>query len=181
MFEAVLRRPRLHAAAICACAIAGVLATTPAEAHAGCSGAKAQISKASSAKLRSALLCLVNRKRSANGLSALRLDRKLQRAAGRHARDMVKHDYFAHQRSGGPDLTARLDRVGWNGRAWGETIAYGCGASSSPKATLRGWMNSPPHREIILSGSYRRGGLGVGAEAPCGGGGATWVLDVGRK
>jgi uncharacterized protein YkwD len=181
MLQVVPRRPRLHAAAICACAIAGVLVLTPSEAHAGCAGAKAQIAKASPSKLRSALLCLVNRKRAANGLKALRLDRKLQRAAGHHARDMVKHDYFAHQRDGGPDLTARLDRVNWRGEAWGETIAYGCGSSGSPKATLRGWMNSPPHRHILLSGSYRRGGLGVGAEAPCGDGGATWVLDVGRK
>jgi uncharacterized protein YkwD len=156
-----------------------LLGSAPAEA--ACPGARAKASKASPQKVRSALLCLVNRKRAANGLKALRLDRKLQRAAGNHARDMVRHDYFAHQRAGGPDLTERLDRVGWNGRAWGENIAYGCGSESSPKATLRNWMNSPPHRDIILSGAYRRGGLGVGAEAPCGSDGAMWVLDVGRR
>ena len=173
------RRPCLMAAMLCAL-IAGAL-IAPATAPAACSGARAQISSASPGKLRSALLCLVNRKRAANGLSKLRLDRKLQRAAGRHARDMVKHDYFAHQRAGGPDLTERLDRVGWNGEAWGENIAYGCGSSSSPKATLRNWLNSPPHRDLLLSGAYRRGGLGVGAEAPCGSDGAMWVFDVGRK
>ena len=79
---------------------------------------------------------------------------------------MVENDYFAHQREGGPDLTERLDRVGWNGKAWGENIAYGCGSSSSPKATLRNWLNSPPHRDLLLSGTYRRAGLGVGSEAP---------------
>jgi uncharacterized protein YkwD len=146
-----------------------------------CPGARASISKAAPTKLRSALLCLVNRKRSAEGLKALRLDRKLQRAAGRHARDMVRNDYFAHQRPGGPDLTTRLDRANWSGTHWGETIAYGCGRSSSPKATLKGWLNSPPHRTIILSGTYKRGGLGIGAEAPCGAEGAMYVLDVGRK
>jgi uncharacterized protein YkwD len=175
----VQRRPCLLAAVICTFLAGALLA--PAAAPAACPGARAKISKASPAKLRSALLCLVNRKRADNGLKALKLDRKLQRAAGHHARDMVKHDYFAHQRDGGPDLTARLDRVGWNGRAWGENIAYGCGSSSTPKATLRNWMNSPPHRDILLSGTYRRGGLGVGAEAPCGSDGAMWVLDVGRK
>jgi uncharacterized protein YkwD len=146
-----------------------------------CAGAKASISTAAPSKLRSALLCLVNRKRSAEGLNALRLDRKLQRAAGRHARDMVRHDYFAHQRPGGPDLTTRLERVNWHGTSWGETIAYGCGSSSSPRATLRNWLDSPPHRAVILSGTYERGGLGLGAEAPCGSDGAIWVLDVGRK
>jgi uncharacterized protein YkwD len=177
--------------AVSACAIVGALAQAPnavaapdepvARAAGACPGAKARISKASPRTLRSALLCLVNRKRAANGLKALRLDRKLQRAAGNHARDMVRHDYFAHQRDGGPDLSERLDRVGWNGDAWGETIAYGCGSSGSPRATLKAWMNSPPHRAVVLSGTYRRGGLGVGAEAPCGDSGATWVLDVGKK
>jgi uncharacterized protein YkwD len=177
----VVRRPCLLAAVLAAFAAGALPAASPADAGRGCPGARAQISKASPDKLRSALLCLVNRKRAANGLEALRRDRKLQRAAGRHARDMVRHDYFAHQREDGPDLTERLDRVGWSGTAWGENIAYGCGSASSPKATLRNWMNSPPHRGILLSGSYRRGGLGVGAEAPCGNDGAIWVLDVGRK
>lgn len=188
--QQVDRRPCLLAAFIGACATIALLAPASSSATAGepvahaasaCPGAAARISKASPSKLRSALLCLVNRKRAKNGLKALRLDRKLQRAAGRHARDMVENDYFAHQREGGPDLTERLDRVGWNGEAWGENIAYGCGASSSPKATLRNWLNSPPHRDLLLSGTYRRGGLGVGAEAPCGDGGAIWVLDVGKK
>jgi uncharacterized protein YkwD len=185
----VQRRPCLLAAVICACATSALLVPVPSSTFLGaapasaetCSGARARIATAPPRKLRSALLCLVNRKRAANGLKALRLDRKLQRAARRHARDMVRHDYFAHQRDGGPDLTERLDRVGWNGTAWGENLAYGCGSASSPKATLRMWMNSPSHRGIVLSGSYRRGGLGLGAEAPCGGDGAIWVLDVGRK
>jgi len=186
MLDDVLRRRRTLVAALGVSSVAmlapsaGPLSADDAAART-CSGAKARISKAPPRKLRSALLCLVNRKRSAAGLKGLRLDRKLQRAAGRHARDMVRHDYFAHQRPGGPDLTARLDRAGWHGSHWGETLAYGCGRASSPKATLRSWLNSPPHREILLSGTYKRGGLGLGAEAPCGGGGATWVLDVGRK
>ena len=181
MLGVVHRRPRYLLAAFGACATtAALVLPAPAEAG-GCPGARASVAKASPQKLRSALLCLVNRKRSAEGLKRLKRDRKLQRAATRHARDMVKRDYFAHQRAGGPDLTERLERAGWHGRAWGETIAYGCGSAGSPKATLRAWMNSPPHRAVILSGSYGRGGLGVGGEALCGNDGATWVLDVGRK
>jgi len=145
----------------------------------GCRGAGALAATASPNKLRSALLCLVNRKRAANGLGALTVDRRMQRAAVRHARDMVRHAYFAHQRAGGPDLTARLDRAGWHGSAWGETLAYGCGSAGTPRATLRNWMNSPPHKEILLSGKYHRAGLGVADSAPCGEG-ATWVMDVGR-
>lgn len=146
----------------------------------GCRGAGAQASSASPGKLRSALLCLVNRKRAANGLGALTVDRRIQRAAGRHARDMARRNYFAHQRAGGPNLTTRLERAGWRGSAWGETLAYGCGSTGTPRATLRNWLNSPPHKHILLSGKYRRAGLGVTASAPCGEG-AMWVLDVGRE
>jgi uncharacterized protein YkwD len=161
---------------------ASVVVTEPVVALAtgGCQGAGAQASSASPRKLRSALLCLVNRKRAANGLGALMADRKIQRAAGRHARDMARHNYFAHQRAGGPDLTTRLERAGWRGSAWGETIAYGCGSTGTPRATLRSWMNSPPHKDVLLSSKYDRAGVGVTASAPCGDGG-LWVVDVGRK
>ena len=69
----------------------------------------------------------------------------------------------------------RLARLGVGG-----DVAYGCGSTGTPRATLRNWMNSPGHREVVLSGKYRRAGLGVTDSAPCGHG-AMWVLDVGRK
>jgi uncharacterized protein YkwD len=168
------------ALAACLLALSASAAGAESAAAAGCRGAGAQASSSSPGKLRSALLCLVNRKRAANGLRPLHADRKLQRAAGRHARDMVRNDFFGHQRPGGPDLTARLRRAGWRGSAWGETIAYGCGSMSSPRSTLRMWMHSPPHKAIILAGTYGHGGIGVTASAPCGSG-SMWVLDVGRK
>ena len=171
-------RSRLCAGLIVTAAVA-VAAESPAQA-AGCPGAAANAASANAGKLRSALMCVVNRKRAANGLGPLKADRRIQRAATRHARDMQRHNYFAHQRPGGPDLSSRLERAGWHGRAAGETIAYGCGPLASPKATLRAWMNSPPHKAIILSGTYHHGGVGVVGSAPCGSGG-MWVLDVGRK
>jgi uncharacterized protein YkwD len=132
-------------------------------------------------KPRAALMCRVNAERAAHGLRALRWDRRLSRAATRHARDMARRGYFAHQRSGGPDLGARLARAGWSGKAWGETIAYGCGGAGSPRATVRAWMASPGHRAVILSGAYGRAGVGFARRAPVGCGGRTWVLDVGRR
>jgi uncharacterized protein YkwD len=148
----------------------------------GCRGAGARAARASRARLHAALLCLINRERAARGVRPLRHDRRLVRAATRHARDMVRRRYFGHQRAGGPGLQARLSRAGWRGRAWGETIAYGCGASGSPRAIVRSWMASPGHATILLSGRFGRGGPAVAKRAPvrCRGG-ATWVLDVGRR
>ena len=154
-------------------AMPAVTAATAAKAAAtaGCAGAS---------RSRAALLCLVNRERRAAGLAPLRRNRRIARAAGRHARDMVRRGYFAHQRGGGPDLGARLSRAGWRGTAWGEAIAYGCGERGSPRATVRGWLASPSHRAILLGAGYRRAGVGLARSAPCGSG-ATWVLDVGRR
>jgi uncharacterized protein YkwD len=176
------RGSRSAATALTACLLALSLSAASAESAAAssCSGAAARAASASPGKLRSALLCLVNHRRAANGLRALKRDPKLQRAAGRHARDMVRHNFFDHQRPGGPDLTERLRRAGWHGHAWGEAIAYGCGSMGTPRATLRMWLNSPPHRAILLSATYRAGGLGVTESAPCGSG-SMWVLDVGRR
>jgi uncharacterized protein YkwD len=93
---------------------------------------------------------------------------------------MVRHGYFAHQRAGGPSLSARLRAAGWRGRAAGEAIAWGCGAAASAAATVGAWLHSPPHRAILLSGAFGWAGIGVAARAPTAcGPGATWVLDAG--
>jgi uncharacterized protein YkwD len=176
------RASHTAATALSACLISLALSAASADTAlaSSCSGSAARAASASPGKLRSALMCLVNHRRAASGLRALKVDRRLQKAATRHARDMVRNHFFDHQRPGGPDLTERLRRAGWRGHAWGENIAYGCGSMGTPRATLRMWMNSPPHRAILLSGTYRSAGLGVTTSAICGSG-SMWVLDVGRK
>src|SRR4029079_3222655 len=174
-----ITRGRLSVAASIAVAALALGSASSASAG-GCRGAGATAATASPGSLRAVVLCLVNRRRSAHGVGALRAERHIGKAAGRHARDMRSRGYFAHQRPGGPSLTARLRRARWAGRGWGENIAYGCGSMGTPRATVRMWMDSPPHRSIMLSGTYRQAGIGVTNGAPCGSG-AMWVLDVGRK
>jgi uncharacterized protein YkwD len=145
----------------------------------GCSRVSARPSSLSKAAARSALMCAINRVRAASGLQGFGGDRHLRRAAMRHAGDMVRYGYFAHQRAGGPSLTQRLHAAGWHGRRAGEAIAWGCGSAASADATVSAWMASPPHREILL-GAYSRAGVGVARRAPAAcGPGATWVLDAG--
>jgi uncharacterized protein YkwD len=146
----------------------------------GCAKAHAQPSRLSARAARAAMLCAINATRAANGLRALGGERHLRKAAHGHARDMVRHRYFAHQRAGGPSFGTRLRKAGWHGRAAGEAIAWGCGTSATVASTVRAWLNSPPHRAILLSGSYHRAGIGIAGHAPTScGPGATWVLDAG--
>ncbi len=132
------------------------------------------------AALRAALRCVVTAQRAAYGLAPLRPARSLARAAGRHARDMVRRGYFAHERADST-LPGRLRAARWHGARSGEAIAWGCAGLGAPRAILQAWLLSPLHRAIVL-GDFRSGGIGFAAGAPapaaCAGAG-TWVLDVG--
>ena len=100
----------------------------------------------------------------------------LARAAARHAADMARRNYFSHVSPSGKSPLTRARGAGWRGGV-GEVIAWGCGTQSSPRATLRAWLNSPPHRAIVL-GNGSAAGVGVKRLGGCGGR-AYWVMDVG--
>jgi uncharacterized protein YkwD len=89
---------------------------------------------------------------------------------------MGRRHYFAHVSPSGKSPMSRARSAGWRGGV-GEVIAWGCGTLSSPRATLNAWLNSPPHRAILL-GKARRAGVGVKRVSGCGGR-AYWVIDVG--
>jgi uncharacterized protein YkwD len=162
--------------------------TLPAAAPAGapvaslaraCPGAR---SRSGARRRAAAVRCLVNHARARSGLRGFRASATLARAARRHARDMVRRRYFAHQRGGGPSLTRRARAAGWRGAALGEAIAYGCGGTSTPVSIVRMWLASPPHAAILLSHDLGKAGIAVAGRAPVScGGGATYVLDAGRS
>ena len=129
---------------------------------------------------RIAVGCLVNKARTSAGLPGFAWNGALARAATRHARDMARRGYFAHQRAGGPSVSRRARAAGFRGRRVGEAIAYGCGSVGTPLAIVRMWLNSAPHRAILLS-RRSRVGIGIAGRPPvrCGGHGATYVLDAG--
>ena len=83
---------------------------------------------------------------------------------GARARQMVQHGFFEHESRGGGAFWKRVERFyGSAGfRAWevGENLAYGS-PELRPAATVRMWMNSPGHRENVLSRKWREIGLGV--------------------
>jgi uncharacterized protein YkwD len=110
------------------------------------------------------LLARVNTVRRSHGLRALRISRGLSAAAAYHSRQMVQHGFFEHESRGGGAFWKRVERFYGSGgfRAWevGENLAYGS-PDLSPAATVRMWMNSPGHRQNLLSRRWREIGLGV--------------------
>jgi uncharacterized protein YkwD len=134
-----------------------------------------------SGKIRSAITCLINGARAAQGLGAVRGNKRLKRAATSHTRDMLSNHYFDHQRSGGPSFVQRLQHVGYWPASAGENIAYGTGALASPYQIFVAWMNSPPHRANILNPAFSAIGTGVAPGCPTAPDGATFTSDFGKR
>jgi uncharacterized protein YkwD len=153
--------------------------------RAGCArAAQASIADAAPRVVGSAVLCLVNAERGAHGLRALAGSAPLRTAAERYSREMVARSFFDHVSPSGSTLSSRVRVAGYrNGRTLGETIGWGTGTLATPASIVSGWMNSPPHRAVILNGRIREAGVGVaaGAPVPAEGTGATFVLDVGAR
>jgi len=161
-------------------------AALPASASAACGGADASLSGLDTATARSALLCTVNAERTARGLSAYGETATLSQAAQGFGDAMVAQSFFDHVSPGGSTLVSRVRATGWipaNGSySLGEAIAWAGTPLDSAAQVVDDWMNSPPHRAILLSDSFREAGLGIARGIPVGtGSGATVVLDAGVR
>ena len=137
------------------------------------------------AAISAATLCLLNGERADRGLTALKGDARLERAARVHGGDMVEHGYFSHDGRNGSKPAERIRAAGYlaSGGAWriGENLAWGTGELSTPKAIVAAWMESAGHRANILQPAYREIGLSVvtGNPASSNGAGATFVTEFG--
>jgi uncharacterized protein YkwD len=136
---------------------------------------------------RAALLCVIGAERGARGLAAVRESSQLTIAAQRHADDMVTRSFFSHVTPGGTTLAERVLVTGYMGHrsTWelGEAIAWAQEPLDTATQLVTAWLSSPPHREILLDGSFRDVGIGVtpGLTDGAGGAGATAVLDFGVR
>jgi uncharacterized protein YkwD len=173
--------------AVAALVVALTVAAAPADAR-GCVAANATTAKASKRQIVRATLCQINRTRHHYHLHRLRLNKKLSRAARRHARDMARRNYFSHDTLGGGSFLDRIRRTGYlrGAHSWmvGENLAWGSKGYSRPQVIMKMWMNSPGHRANILNGSFREIGIGVAYDAPVRHGGrpaGTYATDFGLK
>lgn len=119
------------------------------------------------------LLMAHNRERAEAGKGALEFDPLLARAAAVQSRDMAAHGKMAHEGSDGSTPAERVQRVGYKFQSTGENVAMGY---RDVETLMKGWMDSPKHRENIL-GHFTQIGL---ARAVAPDGTPYWTAEFGR-
>lgn len=126
------------------------------------------------------LLQEVNKARRIAGLSALVENEKLSAVAGDYARLMAESGCFSHDCPPLGPVGDRMLVIGYNWSTLGEALAAGTDLASD---TVRGWLESPQHRPIVLSARALEAGTAFafnGEDAIAGGYGSYWVLIVAR-
>ena len=117
------------------------------------------------------MLSSINEVRARYELDALRESPSLMGSAERFSHWLMANDTFGHLQS--IQASNRFALLG-------EALAMHAGREFSVRATLAQWLNSAPHRALVLSSTMRWMGTGV-TRGRLGAKPATvWVLQVGR-
>ena len=104
---------------------------------------------------------LVNVERSRAGLQTLKTNWQLSRVARYKSADMAQpapKGYFGHVSPTYGTPFQMMESFGLRFSAAGENIAYG---QRTPAEVMNDWMNSPGHRNNILSRSFTEIGVGL--------------------
>jgi len=111
---------------------------------------------------------LVNKARLDEGLAPYGFSTLLVTAAQRHADDLAAHQIWSHTGSDGSTPRQRVAEAGYAAWTWnsgelivGENFWTGYG---SIEDALAFFLEDPPHRDNLLSTTYREIGIGVAAD-----------------
>jgi uncharacterized protein YkwD len=137
---------------------------------------------ASVAVQRRALVCLINWARRRAHLRRLAQHPALSRSADAKAATIVSCGDFSHAPCGS-SLTGSMLRAGYRFAIFAENLYWGSQDLGTPRAAMRAWLLSPPHREHVFAHGVRDAGIGrVQASSFAGSANVTvWVLEIGRQ
>lgn len=107
------------------------------------------------------LCALANAERQKAGVAPLAMSALLFKAARQHSANMARQEMLSHTLDEkGP--TERLKDVGYEWSQYGENVAL---AQRTPADAILSWMNSPQHKENLLSKDSTQIGVAVAAAA----------------
>ena len=99
----------------------------------------------------------INLYRQENDLKRLKRSPQLDQSALSKACDLNNNDYFSHFDKQGRGLDWWLNQVDYHYMAGGENLAKN---HRSPEKVLEAWINSPLHRDNLLSEDFEEIGVG---------------------
>jgi uncharacterized protein YkwD len=120
---------------------------------------------------RDSMLAQINAVRSYSGLHPLRGSSSLNSSAARYARYLMRQGYFGH---------ASRIRASSSFRVLGEILEMHGGRGAQVGSTLRAWLNSPGHRDVLMSGRFYWIGLAKVSGRFRGHTSTIWVGQLGR-
>jgi uncharacterized protein YkwD len=100
---------------------------------------------------------MVNKERVSQGLHPVEPWSKLTEVARAHCKDMVERGYFSHYTPEGLSPFDRMAKADIDFTFAGENLAL----APNTELAMKGLMQSPGHRENILSADFNRLGVGV--------------------
>ena len=138
-----------------------ILVSSPVAAPSGAPATKLERRTA----LEAAVLREMNRVRVARGLSQLRAAPSLRSAARGHSQEMLAQDFFSHASPDGTAFSERIRRfysnAGYVRWSVGEALMATPSRIVDAEAIVAAWLESPPHRTIVMSPTWRDAGIGV--------------------
>ncbi|MFA5926655.1 MAG: CAP domain-containing protein [Patescibacteria group bacterium] len=103
------------------------------------------------------IVSLINIERGQHGLKPLKTDSDLGSAASLKSRDMINRDYFEHYAFGVSPWDF-MQNLGYDYAYAGENLAMDFRTS---EGVVNAWMDSPAHRDNILSPEFDDIGVGI--------------------
>jgi uncharacterized protein YkwD len=118
------------------------------------------------------MLKKVNTYRKSHGVPPVRLSRSLQGSAWKYSRYMLRHGYFGH---------ASRIHASRRFRTLGEIIEIHRGMRPGVGTAFRAWVNSPPHRQVMLMRTFKLAGAGFVSGRFHGYKDTIWTMHFGRR
>ncbi len=104
------------------------------------------------------IITLTNEVRQQYSLPLVQEDSLLNKAAQDKAEDMFKNKYFSHYSPTGTSPWHWIDKSGYDYYYAGENLAMNF---LDTEEVIKGWLNSPSHRENLLNEDYKDMGIAV--------------------
>ena len=104
------------------------------------------------------LYCLINRTRFKKLLLPLSPNKKLEKAAGLRADDIIIHNQFSHKSKSGQNMKNTAKQAGYDQKAIGENLAKGFNTNGE---VFNAWMESASHSANILNSKFEDIGIAI--------------------